>query len=43
MIEGLPATTLEKFDKLEAMVRRKFELHGGIKAGALAAGSTLIE
>jgi hypothetical protein len=32
-IDGLPVTTSEKFEKLEAMVKRKFELHGHIKEG----------
>lgn len=32
-IDGLPVTTADKFEKLEAMVRRKFEAHGKIHEG----------
>lgn len=35
-IDGLPVTTAEKFEKLEAMVKRKFEMHGTIKEGMSA-------
>lgn len=34
-IDGLPVTTAEKFEKLEAMVKRKFEMHGNIKEGVI--------
>jgi hypothetical protein len=32
----LPVTTREKYDKLEAMVQRKFNLHGHIRHGMLS-------
>lgn len=32
-IDGLPITTAEKYEKLAAMVKRKFELYGHIKEG----------
>jgi translation initiation factor 3 subunit B len=34
-IDGLPIASAEKFDKLETVIRKKFEAHGHIKAGCL--------